>query len=666
VRCIEGESEVLPPYSDKAILPSEILSQIIDVIPESDLPHPLIFKITSICDAKLEAAYIGVREFSSPESDLVILPRNIFRKLSFKEDITLELVDNVSKAKSLKLLPKHNYNILNWKFFLENSLSRFYTTLSTGDLLVIEDNSLRYELDIEEINGSAAPTTVSIIDTDVVLDIPASETANFEVVEINSPQTIDSNIDAFILPKFSPTVYKVNLEKFDSVCIKLVVEDENIFSTDIIAGLDKFLNMENFYYSTMDDFDKQKQIDNNDFANKFINIVNDDEIKNKLADNEDNDEYDKWLYVIAFSWDKPVDGKLIFDNKLEHMNPIADQIETENTKQCLNCLKLVANDKFLLHQSFCLRNNVRCERCNTIFLHKIPESHWHCPHCDVYGNNKISQMKHMKMFHDLNYDCACGVKATNFFEVVRHKSTDCPLKLHQCRFCHMILPQGMATYIDKFENLTNHENQCGNKTTECYKCNKIFRLKDIRKHLRIHDLDKQQFNLDTELGFRKCSNENCINELKNNDLELCDLCYGPLYIQDHDPNKMKLQQRLERKYMLQLTKGCGNEWCNNEYCAQNVSIKQKTIKEKLQLLHDTLFININHPKLPINKTKTITSVNKFWFCVNESMLHKLVLFAVMNSEDEYAPEMIYKAISQLNSEEQCRAWLSENAIVRAR
>jgi hypothetical protein len=51
-----------------------------------------------------------------------------------------------------------------------------------------------------------------------------------------------------------------------------------------------------------------------------------------------------------------------------------------------------------------------------------------------------------------------------------------------------------------------------------------------------------------------------------NDLGLCSLCFGPLYVSMYDPEGKALRRRVERRYLTQLMKGCGRSGCLNEWC----------------------------------------------------------------------------------------------------
>ncbi|UKZ76203.1 hypothetical protein TrVFT333_003900 [Trichoderma virens FT-333] len=51
-----------------------------------------------------------------------------------------------------------------------------------------------------------------------------------------------------------------------------------------------------------------------------------------------------------------------------------------------------------------------------------------------------------------------------------------------------------------------------------------------------------------------------------NDIGLCSLCFGPLYVSMHDPDGKALRRRIERRYLSQLMAGCGKPHCANEWC----------------------------------------------------------------------------------------------------
>ncbi|KAF2828535.1 ubiquitin fusion degradation protein-like protein [Ophiobolus disseminans] len=180
-------------------------------------------------------------------------------------------------------------------------------------------------------------------------------------------------------------------------------------------------------------------------------------------------------------------------------------------------------------------------------------------------------------------------------------TTTCPGKLILCRFCHLQVPQeGDPTEPASAElllsGLTPHELADGGRTTECHLCNKIVRFRDMETHLRHHDLERL-----SRPTPRLCRNVNCgrtqdgANKMGDtragtrkgqgpgNEIGLCSVCYGPLYVSMHDPEGKALRRRIERRYLSQLLTGCGKAWCRNEYCRtgrKNLGQGDKSVSTK--------------------------------------------------------------------------------------
>ncbi|RLV92932.1 Nucleolar complex-associated protein 3 [Spathaspora sp. JA1] len=301
-----------------------------------------------------------------------ILPDVIDRELGSPEEVEITLVLNIPKATSLKLRPSHFYsNITNWKYFLENKLNLYYTTLTSGSVIIIQDENLRYELHIEEINEKSIenPVTACIVDTDITLEmVPLNDKlANEQMLAFNSnphnniveiENEIDvENLKSFSHPQFIPRIYKIDLTRFKKG-FTLKLEDkkfalnkayEDLFNVDLIVGLDKFVTLENFNYSTIDlDFEIESKLDHDIFVDgKSISIdFKDDIIVNKLhriqqeLKLEDTD-IDKYLYVIPFTWESEANIKLVVEDGSEtHVSEeLEEEVVQENHQRCLNCLK---------------------------------------------------------------------------------------------------------------------------------------------------------------------------------------------------------------------------------------------------------------------------------------------------------------------------------------
>lgn len=652
-------SQTLPNHSDKCLFPPSLLQSIVDSV--TDLPHPLVF---SVSDGTSSIA-VGVREFTADEGTIAV-PQYIFDRL--KNDIvSVSLDSSLPKATFLQLKPAQFYpHITNWKFYLESQLSKNYTTLSKGKSFFIDDrvaNSL-VEVNVEDANAQ----TVIVVDTDTILDVlplndimAAQQLNQIEATSAleNIPELSESEV-LEVVPfnqTTVPKIFKINLRKVQS-SFQLVLRSENeeeAYNVDLLVALDKFVKLDNFAFETMS---QDKVVSNTD---KKVEIdMKSDMIINHMEKYKEEDSC--YLYAVVFAWDHNARVKLETAPLSSHTEP-AKTTATETA--CSHCGKFIDKNKLPLHEAFCIRNNVKCS-CGSVFTKEVPSNHWHCDVCEppVAGNSTLFKFKHDRLQHSGPYKCeVCGSsdEYPDFVLLVQHhKLTSCPSKLHECMFCHLILPQEEETYEDRFTNLTHHENQCGNKTTECFECHRVLKRKDLKSHMRMHYMDKVELNTET---IDKCANANCVNVLDNasNDLGLCDICYGPLFATVLDPTHIKLQNRIERRYMLQLTKGCGNSWCQNPQCA--TATQPQPIKDLLRRIQQELLPLVANPELPITKKNGKKSDrNEFYFCISESINNKKRLVEHLTDEGQYSKSMALRAVHKLRDEDTARDWLSKNAI----
>ena len=260
--------------------------------------------------------------------------------------------------------------------------------------------------------------------------------------------------------------------------------------------------------------------------------------------------------------------------------------------QCRNCLQWVPKRTMMLHENFCLRNNVLCPQCKNVFKKSSEEwaSHWHCPqHPNAYGSTELSKLKHDYVEHSPHTCSSCGPDTPFTFpslpELARHRTTICPGKLILCQFCHLEVPQEGDPLDPSSEaetvisGLTAHERVDGTRTTDCHLCGAIIRLRDMAAHTANHELDKV-----SRPKPEVCRDELCGRTLHGigprgqvnggtrmgqgpgNGLGICSLCYSPLYVSMYDPEGKALRRRIERRYLTQLMTGCGKKWCVNEWC----------------------------------------------------------------------------------------------------
>ena len=125
-------------------------------------------------------------------------------------------------------------------------------------------------------------------------------------------------------------------------------------------------------------------------------------------------------------------------------NPVLvgdDEEDTEmhgpDEEQCRNCHQWVPKRTMMLHENFCLRNNILCPHCENVFQKKSQEwqNHWHCPHDSEYGNTLHSKAKHDEVSHTQQTCPNCAYSAVNLKDLAVHRTSVCPGKIILCQFC---------------------------------------------------------------------------------------------------------------------------------------------------------------------------------------------------------------------------------------
>lgn len=640
-------SDSLPKYSDRCIFPQSVLTAVLEDHPQ--LPHPLVFRLTN---AQAESVLVGVREFTAAESQILV-PEEVFSRIS-DALVTIEVAE-LQKATSLQVKPVQFYpQVTNWKYYLESFLSKNYTTLSVNQAFGYWDEvaNSAVELVVEDANEKS----VIVVDTDSVLDVvPLNDIMAAQQLEqskaisaLENIPILEADIDLELEP-FSrvtiPKVYKVDVLGYKS---KIYVElhGQDLSNVDILGGMDKFLTLDNFCWSTIpQDGQESKAL--------AIDVTTDD--MTNLAQKHNDGCF---VYFVFFAWEYNANVRVtISDTPTER--------EAATGVQCPNCLKQIPGN-LQLHEVACFRKK-KCT-CGELFNGPIPSTHWHCDVCgpSVHGNSTLHKMKHQKIYHQQPYQCdqchSTRAYASLIELVTTHRATTCPQKLHECIFCHMILPQGEETYQDRFHNLTHHESDCGNKTTECFQCGKVVKTRDMASHAQMHYMDKVEQQAHP---IQHCSNQVCVaifeNTTPSNDLGLCDSCYRPLYASVYDPTHLKLQNRIERKYVMQLTRGCGNEWCDNPECATGGT--KLDIKSALAKIKQELFPQVVVPPLPINNVPsgTRSEASRLWLCIGEGILRRKQLLMELVATN-VAEALVYRAVWKHADGPLARQWLEQNTV----
>ncbi|VEU23552.1 DEKNAAC104579 [Brettanomyces naardenensis] len=548
------------------------------------------------------------------------LPGLLIEKLGVATDSTtpvfVELALDIPKAGSLALKPTKIYgtfeNDQDWKWFLEAKLTSSYTTLTQGDKLILKDAGNIYTL---VVSNSTPAHTVCVVDTDIDLDI---EPLDIKMAKEMSEKR-SNNTEEFKNIKLNESELIDNHQRL-SLRIPSSVRSQGLTITstmDFAISDNRFIGVDSFQKSTLYTGEKQIFIAPND----------------QLLSSSDS------LYIIPLGSEFAEAKFTIKSNENREIRSVT--LDADHVI-CSNCGSTVAKSSQFMHENFCKRNNIRCDKnCGKVFLRQIPESHWHC--CSSYGDSNESLSLHRDYCHDGPVVCSqCNDSFVNKVALSFHKSTECPISLHDCRFCHLTVPREESTPESRLSGISAHEYDCGSKTTECYKCGKVLRRRDMESHTKLHELDRIN-----KPKPQVCSNRNCIRTIvggkeNQNVLGLCNVCFGPLFSTAYDPNHTKLRSRLERKYIIQMKTGCGHDWCRNPLCASSTV----TQKPKLSTFADIIKY-VKTEAVP----KDITQRQAYSFCVDEGITKKKELAKGLGKAPEVGDfdyEWICEALNKVN------------------
>jgi hypothetical protein len=671
---------------------------------QQQLPHPLTFRLVN--PANGQTVYAGIREFSA-HGGTVELSAFLRSALGFAldsseqptreatpdGDVTMSNgvgdkttavtvhAQQLPKGTYVRLRPlEAGYDAEDWKSLLERYLRDTHTTLTLNEILDIKGarhEHFRFLVDKFEPEGEG----ICIVDTDLEVDIEAlNEEQARETLErrlakarqapgtehgSSSGRTIEPG--AIVEGQVLPGEYvDYRLETWDrSRDLQIVLESDK----ESVSIPDVLITPVSGHQRSLPRADEFVFADLSNSAKKTVIIRSTNaELENAEA-----------LAISTYAWrdaavsqTQPVTFSLRVEyagSSIEEAPDAADLSPDETI--CKNCRQKIPKRTLPLHEAFCYRNNVVCQICSNVYL-KHSDSwkhHWHCPHDNESADSDVGKDKHNTLFHPPTpLKCpGCDFEAYDVAILAQHRTSTCPDKVILCQFCHLEVPQqgpDDPSFTDAevlMSGLTPHELADGARTTECHMCSRIVRLRDMRTHLALHDRERL-----SRPEPRVCINEMCSRTIAagdesravNEQLGLCNTCFGPLYNSVHDPEGKALRRRIERRLLQQLMGGCGKAWCQNHaWC--RTGHKNVTGEERIYTAKDALPI-VRPVMERLNQDKDAKTVA---FCVDESQQRRTVLVNFLsNDEAAYSRGWIAKAVEETKGDpSSAEAWLKERA-----
>ncbi|KAK4692658.1 ubiquitin fusion degradation protein 1, partial [Lecanoromycetidae sp. Uapishka_2] len=650
---------------------------------QQQLPHPLTFRLVNPVNGRI--VFAGIREFSARDGKVGLsaflreslgiggengtngsttegqngtlngIDTEIFE--STEPRLTVH-VQELPKGTYVKLRPlEAGYDAEDWKALLEQYLRDHYTTLTNGEVLAIPAGreTFRFLVDGLKPNDQA----ITLVDTDLEVDI---EPLNEEQARETLQRLVQKSKKAPGTSEGSSSGGKIRIDTSEPGQVRPgEYVDYNIGVWDKASDLD-------FELSALD---SEKDLDmfitpygpkhrgrprEDDYV--FGDISTKATKRIKVRQTNTGLENAEALWVSVRGYEHQGDGAqgqtpIQYILQVSATNDSSSSVDVSmslsdnevlgaDEERCTNCHQSVPKRTMFLHQNFCLRNNILCPHCQNVFQKSSSEwkSHWHCPHDSAYGNTPSSHNKHNTLMHTPQSCSSCDYQAANIPDLAYHRTTTCPGKLILCQFCHLQVPQqGPEDPLPSspeviMSGLTPHELSDGARTTECHICAKIVRLRDMPTHLKYHDhqrLSRQKPRI--------CRNINCGRTLDGigkggevrvqgarNDLGVCDVCFGPLYVSMYDPDGKALRRRVERKYLTQLLSGCGQSWCRNEFCKNGRRILGLTGEDQVITSKEALAMI----KPSLESLKNMTA--PVFLCTDEASQRRRTLAEMMAAE----------------------------------
>ncbi|SCV36233.1 related to PRLI-interacting factor K [Fusarium fujikuroi] len=672
------------------------------------LPNPLIFRLVN--PKNKNAVFAGIREFSASEGTLGLSPW-LTEALGIQEDecvspkevIDLEQdtaqdnermdVDGIQIKVEARQLPKGTYvrlrpleagyNPDDWKPLLERQLRENFTTLSKGSMLAVKGaRGEEFKLLVDKVAPEG--DGICVVDTDLEVDIEAldEEQARETLRRIMSAQrgTTDGSstggeidiwkaVEGQVLEGEYVDYVLPSWNKSQPLAIELTTdEDEDTLDLFVTPKSSRQRALPRESVHVFGDFspavDGVKRIV---ISPTNVELEGAEQITISVHGYRHPDATEP-PKTLQYSLRAKVDLQDAKDGANGLSNGAREQEHSPDEEQCSNCLQFVPKRTMVLHENFCRRNNIVCPKCKSVFKKGSAEweAHWHCEKDSAFGNSAESKAKHDDIFHTERQCPNCEFSTNSMADLARHQTSVCPGKLILCRFCHLEVAQEGDPFNPSPEvvlsGLTAHELADGTRTTECHLCDKIVRLKDMETHLKHHELDKV-----SRLKPPICRNANCgrtmfgvgsrgqvrqtaSTDQASNDIGLCSICFGPLYVSMHDPEGKALKRRIERRYLGQLMTGCGKSHCANPWCKTGranagLEAKPSSAREALPLVKPLLG-DVTNMDAPL------------WFCTDEGSQRGRKLAEMMAEEGVWDVEWcIAAAEAEKGSLERMRDWL---------
>eukprot|EP00736_Rhodelphis_marinus_P009267 Rmarinus@m.2115 len=450
--------------------------------------------------------HAGVLEFTAPANSIE-LPSKVAACLGVKEEeelpVTIKFV-RLQKGKMVRFRARSPafLQLPQQKSLLEATLRSAHRTLTLGDVVSVRHGCDWYALDVVAAEPESWGGGISLIDTDLSVDIEppkcdATATTILREQQAHVPLVIgkeESNTAA----TDTPCYYVVTLD--DSLGNRVLAGEKDLqftLTTRPAEGhvSDAQLTDADLYISTSPYIWPGPSLfswSSNALHDKNIAVTADELRVNLPADAEESSIR---LYIGVHSLCSEtsyticvaaVDSSLQVDRDSVGTKDPAFDLPGEFAR-CANCEKYVPSQSMQRHEAFCVRHNVRCTHhgCGKLLRRTEADQHTHCKRCGLAITNQADALqKHIQVYHK-RVSCPCGVE-DDAYRLSQHRRNECKYRLILCRYCGRWEHAGgdPETHEDRLRGFTVHEAACGSRTDICDVCGRPIALKAMAIHMQ--------------------------------------------------------------------------------------------------------------------------------------------------------------------------------------
>ncbi|GAB2285252.1 hypothetical protein Dimus_019706 [Dionaea muscipula] len=420
----------------------------------------------------------GVLEFSAEEGT-VALPPHVWSNLFPLDAPKTPMIDiqyvRLAKGSYAKLQPEgFGFSDLpNHKAVLETAL-RQHATLSEDDIISVRHGELIYKLRVLELKPASS---VSVLETDIEVDIvdPNSASVSTESQNVLKPLMMGIPVSGLV-EEGQYTYYRFSVD--NDAWGKVVSGQARIevkLEADTDSGdTDLYISKHPLLFPTR----HQHQWSSHDAGSKALILSSMD-----LALGMGTYSVGVYGFKGQTEYQISVDIQDSVERKVGQQTTSSASGMDVDSVQCRNCGHYIPSRSIALHEAYCSRHNVVCQHagCGVVLRTEEARNHVHCDKCGrAFHQGEME--KHLKVFHEPLH-CSCGVVLEKE-EMVKHQSSDCPMRMITCRFCGDVVQYGSAPtdVKDRLRGLSGHESFCGSRTAPCDSCGRHVMLKEMDIH----------------------------------------------------------------------------------------------------------------------------------------------------------------------------------------